>query len=304
MNFELFKNIVKDNVSRKMGNEYKVTLNEIRKNNGIMLTGLAIMEEGSNISPTIYLDKYYEMYQNGRYTIYTAVNDIIRVYKENEVKSPVDVKFFLDFETVRPHIIHKLINTERNQELLKEIPNTKFLDLSIIFQVLLPENDNIHGFSTITIRNEHCKQWEIGIDELVFAARRNMPRLLPYTARNMQSVLTELLEMPIETNIDDDILNIVGSKIVVLSNVKNTNGGTVLLDKNFLRECSDNIDSSYYILPSSIHEVLAIPDDDTMDVDALKDMVKTVNDTEVTKEEILSYSVYYFDRENDRLSVL
>lgn len=304
MNFELFKNIVKDNVSRKMGNEYKVTLNEIRKNNGIMLTGLAIMKEGSNISPTIYLDKYYEMYQNGRYTIYTAVNDIIRVYKENEVKSPVDVKFFLDFETVRPHIIHKLINTERNQELLKEIPHAKFLDLSIIFQVLLPENDSIHGFSTITIRNEHCKQWEIGIDELVFAARRNTPRLLPYTARNMQSVLTELLEMPMETNIDDDILNMVGSKIVVLSNVKNTNGGTVLLDKNFLRECSDNIDSSYYILPSSIHEVLAIPDDDTMDVDALKDMVKTVNDTEVTKEEILSYSVYYFDRENDRLSVL
>ena len=111
MNFELFKNIVKDNVSRKMGNGYKVTLNTVRKNNGIVLTGLTIMKEGSNISPTIYLDEYYELYKVGRYTIYTAVNDIIKIYKENEIKNPIDVKFFLDFETVRPRIIHKLINT-------------------------------------------------------------------------------------------------------------------------------------------------------------------------------------------------
>ena len=296
MNFELFKNIVKDNVSRKMGNEYKVTLNTVRKNNGIVLTGLTIMKEGSNISPTIYLDEYYELYKVGRYTIYTAVNDILKIYKENEIKNPIDVKFFLDFETVRPRIVHKLINTERNQELLKDIPHVNFLDLSIIFQVMMPENDNITGLATITIQNEHCKVWEIGIDELIFAARQNTPRLLPNTARSMQSVLTELLERNTLTENDIDIL--------VLSNEKNINGGSVMLDKNFLRDCSDNMNGSYYIIPSSIHELLALPDTGAMHADELKEMVKEVNDTALEPGDILSYSVYYFDREKDELSVL
>lgn len=304
MNFELFKDIIKDNVSRKMGNEYKVTLTDVKKNNGLVLTGLIIRKDDSNIAPTIYLNEYYELYKMGRYTIYTAVNDIIKVYKENELKSPVDVKFFLDFETVRPHIIHKLINTERNQELLKEVPHVSFLDLSIIFQVLLPENDGIEGFATITIRNEHCKVWEIGTDELVFAAKRNTPRLLPNTATPVSEVLAKLMGTDTISDNDSTMLDFIGTSFIVLSNERNINGGSVMLDKNFLRKCSDNIDGNFYILPSSLHEVLILKDDGIMNAESLKEMVKSVNDTELNPEDILSYSVYYFDRENDRLSVL
>lgn len=296
MNFETFNELIKDNVSRKMGEGYKVEINNIRKNNGLVLSGLTIKRDDTNVAPTIYLNEYYEMYENGRYTIYTAVNDILKVYEQSKKQNNFDVKFFLDFETVRPYIIHKLVNTEKNNELLNEIPHVNVFDLSIIFQVLLPETDKYDSLCTITIRNEHCRMWEIGIDDLVFSARCNTPRLLPYS---MKSVSAAIREMGIELYSD-----IVDNSLRVITNDKQVNGACAMLDKSFLRECAENIGSSYYILPSSIHECLLLPDDGSIGANDLKEMVQEINDSELSIEEILSYSVYYFDKETDRLSVL
>ena len=298
MNFEVFKEILKNNIAVKLGNEYDVVFKDVIKNNGVMLTGVSILKKGTDIASVIYINEYYDMYKSGKKAIYTIVDDIIRLYKKNmPEKSVHDVRFFLNFDTVQPRIIHKVINTEKNQELLKDVPHIDFLDLSIIFQIMLPNDDY---FGTIMIRNEHCKIWEIGIDELVFAARRNTPKLLPNVCRNLEFLIEDNKE-----EIDSDFMrgeSVTG--VLILSNDRFTNGASVILDKNFLRECSDRMNSSYYILPSSIHEVLAIPDDGLINTADLKDMVKTVNDTEVNEEEILSYSVYYFDMVNDRLSVL
>lgn len=303
MTFELFKKIVTDEVARKMGNDYRVTLRNVRKNNDILLSALVISENGTNLSPTIYLNEYYESYNNCERTINAIANNIIKVYNNIKKKENFDVKLFMDFEKVRPRIIHKLINTERNRELLQEVPSVPFFDLSIIFQILLP-NTYEQNLATITITYEHCKLWEIDIDELVFAARRNTSQLLPYVSKDIDSVISELLSVSGETLSDVGINDTSEHIMYVLSNVKKTNGATVLLDKNFLRKCSDDINSSYYILPSSIHECLLIPDNHLVNVNELKNMVESVNNSEVREDEILSYSVYYFDRDNDRLSVL
>lgn len=296
MKFEMFKEMVKENIIRKMGNDYEVILNDVLKNNDTILTGLTIRKNDINIAPTIYLDNYYKMYQEGRYTIYTIVNEIINTFEENKMEKSFDAKFFLDFETVQPRIVHKVINKECNKELLKTVPYADFLDLAIIFQVVVTEASFGHGMATITIRHDHCKLWGIGIDELIFAARRNTPKYMVSRANAMQNLLGNLLDLDDDLSIPMDIL--------ILTNDKQINGANVILDKNFLRECSDTIGNSYYILPSSIHELLAIPDNGFIDVCDLKEMVRQVNDTTVKDDEILSYSVYYFDRENDRLSVL
>lgn len=298
MKFETFKEIIRENVSCKMGEGYRVTLTDVRKNNGLILAGLTIRRDDTNIAPTIYLNGYYELYKNGRYTIYTAVNDIIEAYERNKERGDFNIKFFLDFETVRPRIIHKLVNTERNKELLSEVPHAKFLDMSIIFQVLVAEDD-LDGMATITIRNEHCKVWGVGVDELVFSARQNTPRLLPYTAKDIKS---EIRELGAELEIYDSIA---GDDIVVISNAKKIGGACAMLDRKFLKECANNIGGSYYILPSSIHECLLVQaDGDMAGVDDLKNMVREMNNSEVDLEDILSDSVYYFDNETGRLSVL
>lgn len=299
MNFESFKEMVKENVSRKLGDGYCVTINEVNKNNGIILSGLTIKHDNTNVAPTVYLDEYYEKYRNGECTIYAVVSNILKIYKENKLSKPVNMKFFLDFDYVRPYIAHKLVNTERNKKLLTDIPHVDFLDLSVIFMILIPESINNNGMASITITNSHCKVWEVGTDELIFAARQNTSKLMPLT-------ITSMNEMLKKSGITDSELlsDAYDSIMFVLTNKYGLYGASAMLDKNYLRDLSDVFGNSYYILPSSIHELIILPDTGELNSNELKDMVKTVNRTEVNPAEVLSDSVYYFNRENDKLLVL
>lgn len=59
---------------------------------------------------------------------------------------------------------------------------------------------------------------------------------------------------------------------------------------------ADKLDSDLYIIPSSIHECLILPEQEDICGDDLKKLVRTVNDTEVADDEILSYNIYKYSR--------
>ena len=58
---------------------------------------------------------------------------------------------------------------------------------------------------------------------------------------------------------------------------------------------------NYYILPSSIHEVIVVPESKSPVKQDLEEMVREINETQVEEEEILSYRAYYFSRKENRL---
>ena len=71
------------------------------------------MQEDSNISPTIYLNAYFEAYQSGQATLGMVIDDVMEVYERNRVNRTVDVRQFLNFDMVKNRIVFKLINTEK-----------------------------------------------------------------------------------------------------------------------------------------------------------------------------------------------
>ena len=52
-------------------------------------------------------------------------------------------------------------------------------------------------------------------------------------------------------------------------------------------------EETFFILPSSTHETLVIPDNGAFDYRVLEDMVQTINENEVAPEERLFDHVYY-----------
>ncbi len=301
MNLKAFEELVKENVSIRLGSRYEVTINKITKNNDTILSGLTIRQGDLNISPTIYLNEYYEGYEKGQYTLYSIVNHIIETYKKNKTDKSVDMKFFLDFDSVRPFIVHRIINTERNKDFLKDVPHVEFLDLSIVFMAIINGYTNYKdGLASITVTNSHCKIWEIGIDELIFTARQNTPRLMPATLKTMDEILMKAKA----SGAEDIPTSAYGSNMMVVSNNYGLYGASTMLDKNYLRDLSDAFGSNYYILPSSIHELIVLVDNFGTYSEELKEVVRSINATMVDPVEVLSDSVYYFDRENDRLLVL
>lgn len=298
MEFANFTTLVRDEVEKRAGDCYKVRLNDVRKNNGVVLRGLTMMQDDSNISPTIYLNSYYEEYMNGRVTLLNVVNDVMDTYHRNKVSQSVDMRYFLNYESVRQKVVYKLINTEKNKELLEDIPHVDFLDLSIVFQCLLAREDL--STASILIHNVHMKLWDISVEELYRAAKRNTQRLQEYEIKSMEEVLCEIMDTGEMADSDGDEYRMEDFSdsvpMYVLSNKRRVEGAACLLYPDLVRDFAEAIGSSFYIIPSSIHELLLLPTEHFAETGEIKSMIKEINDTQVRTEEILSYSLYYYDK--------
>ena len=296
MEFTNFTTLVQREVEKRAGENYRVKLNDVMKNNGVVLRGITLMQDDSNISPTIYLNPYYDAYENGDTTLGTVIDEVIDTYERNKINRSIDMKFFLNYETVRSRIIFKLINTEKNREILRDVPYIPFHDLSIVFQCLVSEER--FGNASILIHNVHLQLWKVNARELYECALENTPLLQGYELADMNTVLEEMKALG---GIDDEEIEDMQQEVpmYVLSNKSRINGASCILYKDILKDFAMVVDKDLYVLPSSIHEVILLPSDGTQESEQLKEMVREINQSQVEKEEVLSDSVYYYRRSDD-----
>ena len=296
MEFNNFTELVQKEIAKKVGENYHVKLNDVMKNNGVVLRGITLMQDDSNISPTIYLNPYYDAYENGDSTLETVIDDVLETYEQNKIVCNIDMKFFLNYEAVKSRIIFKLINTEKNRELLEDIPHIPFHDLSIVFQYLVSGEQFRNA--TILIRNVHIKLWKVNTRDLYECALENTPLLQGYELADMKTILGEYYPSGV---IDDEEIEDMQQEVpmYVLSNKSRVNGAACILYKDLLKDFAMAVDKDLYILPSSTHEVILLPSDGTQESAQLKAMVQEVNRTQVDEKEVLSDSVYYYDRKKD-----
>lgn len=297
MTYQEFKQNTIHAISGTLGPGFSVALQDIIKNNDTHLDGMTILAEQSNISPTIYLNYYYEQYLHGK-SFSAICDDILCAYHKNTPKGKIDISFFTDFEKVKEHLIFKLVNYERNRTLLKEVPHVRYLDLAIVFHCLLETPDS--GYATILIHHQHLAFWNISQQELFELAMKNTPRLLHYHIQNIADILTNLFN---EENPDLLDENSGPLPMYVLSNSSKLNGSGCILYENLLANIAAQFKSDFYIIPSSVHEVLLIPSKHAASPLELSSMVREVNSTQLSKEEILSDHVYYYSRRTGKVTM-
>ena len=276
---------VREAVERETGN--RVVVQKINKNNGLVLDGLTIMTEEVNIAPTIYLNGYYEDYlSNGAVAV---AKRILAIYEANKPKESVDISFFMDREKVSPRIKMKLINYEKNKELLEQVPHIRFLDLAIVFMVVIGSNcDN--DFASILIHNHHLNLWNMDAEDLYNLAMEN-------TADDFEIIpMRSVIEAIMDEESAGIIMDSAEIKMSILTNHSRLQGAVGIIHKEILNQyMKDKHVEKVLILPSSIHETILIPCDTLPDMECVKDMVKEVNATQVQPEEILSDNVYVYD---------
>ena len=267
------------------------------KNNGIILNGLTVMGENCNISPTIYLNEFYEAYENGIMTLGGVVDEVMDTYDRNKVNQSVDMNRFMKYELVKDKIIYKLVHAEKNSELLADVPHIRLYDLAIVFQCLVAEE--AIGNATVLIHNAHLKLWRIDEKELYKDAIANTPYLLPYEITAMQEIIRQLLELDEDLPIEEGRL-----PMYVLSNKTRIFGAACILYPNVLKDFANKLESDLYILPSSVHEVILLPASEVENANELEDMVCDINETQLKPEEVLSNSIYYYSRKEDKLCMV
>lgn len=302
---EVFAGTIKSALEIYLGDGVRVTVQKVTKNNGTILTGITIMDKTSNLAPTIYLDSHYNDYNCGE-PMSDICQRILKVYEENRVTDNFDVSMVTDFSRARNRICCKLINAERNGELLADAPHVIIEDLAVIFFILATRDE--FGTGTITIRNNILDMWDITVDQLYKLALENTQRLFRGKVTSMMSVMTEILADKLDAECCEEFFDLMADDVeipmFVATNTAKLNGAIVMLYDNLMKKFSEKIGGSFYILPSSVHETLFIPCSDDMDIEYLRDMVKTVNSTEVSEEEYLSDNVYRYDADTGRMEIV
>lgn len=295
-------------LQKEVGDEFSVKACDAKKNNGVILHGITICNanEHTTIAPAIYLDEYYQEYSAGKRSLKDIAAAILALNKELMAETPFDVDTFSDFTKVRDGIMYKLINFEKNQELLQEIPYVKYLDMAIVFFYEVPDFPEKGSVGNILIRNNFMEIWDVDVADLYDAANDNTPVKHPVRAQDLESVIKKITEMTYdeensEDSNEDFLCNIAPnpevSTLYILSNRKGHYGAACLLYPDLLNKVTEKLETdNIYILPSSVHEVLVLPVSDLATPEQLRSMVKSVNMTEVSVEDYLSDNVYIYRR--------
>lgn len=308
LNFEEFQEYVQMALKEHLPEEHKgatVRTNDVIKNNGLKLHGITVQPEGSNIAPTIYLEDYFKHYEEGEPL--EEVMDRIANTAASHMNPPGEFsdigKTFVNFENVQDKIIMVAVNTERNRELLSQIPHQNREDLSLIYKVAL--GTDAAGMATITIRNEHMEMWGVTADQIHELAMKNTREILPVTVQSMTEVMREMFG---RDQIPDEMAELMfqemplNQQMFVISNEAKVNGAASMFYEDALASLADKVGTDLYILPSSVHEVIAVSTD-MGTPDALAEMVQEVNGDQVSEEEQLSDHVYRFDSKARTISL-
>ena len=300
MDMEKFIELVKEALEKKTGKE--VIVHKTVKNNGVTLTGVSLKDEEVNMLPIIYLDEYLNNWQ--KYKSIDNITDII-IEKDNEfrVNKIYDFKYLCDFNEIKDKIRYKLVNYSENKKRLQNMPHERFLDLAKVYYVVL-ELDNGNG--TTNIYNKNMEMWGVTQELLEKIASENTQKYLPSQVEDITNEIKRIvknsgceddyIEEMLETTKDDKC-----QCMYVMSNPQRTYGAAVLCYQESLRKFAEEKESDLIIIPSSIHEIILLKGSDKENISELREMVKEVNNTELSKDEILSYSIYYYDRNTESI---
>ena len=303
MSFEEFKEILREEVAGNVDGE--VTVVTIPKNNSVKLEALSIKRKTSNIAPLVYLADYYNAYTEGR-SIENIVDSIVSICKtECSINNQI-LNQFTDYSIMKDYIQTKVINRDANAELLKTVPHREFLDLAIVCMLNIPFEDE-NGVGTVLINRQHMETWGVSEDEMFNVATANSLEKNPAVIKSMNDVIKDMyINNILEEQEEDEMFAMIDSAdsyLYVLNNTSKHNGAVAITYENVLKDFANKKNCNLYILPSSIHEVIIVPKEDGMSVAQLKEMVHSVNQTEVQEIEILSDNVYHYDRELDKISI-
>ncbi len=304
MDFEEFKEQVITEIKDYLPAEYEnatVELHEVYKNNDVKLDSLTIHREDSNISPNIYLNSFFEDYQNGR-QMEDILDTIAKLNVEHSQVKHFDVSQIMDFEQIKVKIVPRLVNAENNVERLTGKPFTEMEDLAIMYSVELSRNEE--GVTSITVSNEMLREWGITESELHNLAMENFIESGNPVLTDMRTVMVEMMAkdmMQMGMNLEDakeyvaTMMPEDAAPMYVVTNDMKVNGANVILNQKFMDGVADKLGGDFFVLPSSVHECICIPKDEGMSYHEFESMVQDVNATKVAPEERLSGHVYEYD---------
>ena len=295
MDYEKFKEQfvadVKDRLAEQ-GADVKVSVNEVNKLNE-SYEAITVTPEGSNIGVNMSIEKFYDAVQDG--TPYDSVIDkaVETIGRGIEQRPDIDVAALTDYSQMKEKLAMEVVSAEANKEMLENVPHQNMEDMAVVYRFILSSDDE--GRASVLVTNQILENMGVTPEQLHADAMENAPQIKPAEIKGMSEVMAEM--MGIE---QAEMMGIVpvdpkDEQMFVATVPDKVHGAGVLAYQDFMDQAAERVGGDFFILPSSIHEVLIVPDNGKMDLKDLENMVKEVNATQVAPADKLTDSVYHYD---------
>lgn len=285
MDFNVFINVIKASVEEMLP-DCEITIRDVVKNNNVILSAISIKSENVNAAPTIYLEQFYEEYRKGT-DIRSITDRIVEIYEINKLCSDYDFKDIEEYDKAKRNIYFKAVNYMNNSDFLTDVPYYLFEDLALVPYYLI--NDEVIGEASVVIHNDLFESWNIDSNVFYNDIMENMENHFEYAFQPITDVLSKLSDGMLPDN-----LSSMGMYVLYPEN--KLYGAALIAVCSVLRNIAEMLRSNYYIIPSSVHELIIVKSDDENDRDILNGIVEEVNNTALSPEDILAGHVYYYKR--------
>ncbi len=195
------------------------------------------------------------------------------------------MKFALS--SIKDKLTVELVSQEGNEHMLAAIPYRKIEDMAAIYRIVLDSGEDVRA--TVLVNNTLLERLGISADQLHDDAIAASVAHLPPVVKNMGEVLREM------SGAKDNFTTFPDSPLQCITNSERFMGASVILYPGLLDEVAERLGENFFILPSSIHEVLAMPESEGYNFHALEMMVRSINEAEVAPVDRLSDNVYHYD---------
>lgn len=262
-----------------------VNTTQVDKLQGRSYEGLSIVPEGSMIGLTMDLQPYFQMFNDGM-----AYENIVEQIADRASgtyadRPAVTAESIGSYEAVKDKLMIQLIGREGNEGMLRTIPHHSIEDMEIVYRLRVQDTEM--GLASALVTNSMLGHYGITAEQLRQDAFASAVSHTPFEIKTMAEVLNELMGAEI---IPQDEL-----PMYVASNKERIHGAGVIAYPEFMEEAAKRLGGDFYILPSSIHEVILIPDTPDVSVLELQGIVQSVNVEQVAPEERLSNHIYHYD---------
>lgn len=298
MELENFFKEVMEELEKRLGNGYVLVRQDIDGINGVKKHSLIVMDKkkDTEIHPCIRMDHYFREYQFSGSSISNIVDDIAAICQKHYAPD-IDISYFTSWDSVRYHIFGKLVNTEKNRYFLKNVPHREYLDLSLVYYAGLHMGSRGES-AVIQIQTEHMEHWGVNEDELYREAMKNMNCEADFNS--MDNIIGKLLGVGNPFPVGGQTK----FSMFVLSNKQRINGAAQICNTRVMKEIAGYFAGDFWILPSSINEVILIPCCwSEVNGNEFAEIVRDVNDTQVLPQEVLSYHVYRYHRQAEEITI-
>ena len=291
MDFNEFQNQILQEAKDRMWG-VQVEIRPVEKLQGESYTGLSIQPNDSPMAATLNLDTVYNQMVDQGKSFQEVADDLITHAADIIIDMPkIDVNDITNYDQMKNTLVVQVIPTDRNAEMLADIPHKNIEDMSLVYRMQIDQNEN--GTSSVLITNAMLENYGVTVDQLHQDAMDAAVINNPATFRSMQEVLSDLMGMPADLMPPMD-----GPQMYVASVENSLNGAGVIAYPDFMNQVAEQVGGDFFVLPSSVHEVLVIPDDGSIDRHDLESMVREVNASEVLPKDQLSDNVYHYDSQD------